>query len=48
MEKQVHSKFKVFVTTPEADGQIPNDIHLAMNGFIALYKVAVVRINFEK
>lgn len=47
MEKQAHSKFKVFVTTPDSSGGIPEDIHLAMNGFIALNKVAVKSVGVE-
>lgn len=47
MEKQIHSKFKVFVTTPESNGGIPENIHLAMNGFIALNKVAVKSVGVE-
>src|ERR1700748_194504 len=47
MEKQIHSKFKVFTATPDSNGGIPEDIHLAMNGFIALNKVAVKSVGVE-
>lgn len=47
--EQFHSKFKVFVVTPDkntTDG-IPQDLHLTMNGFIALNKVAVKSVGVE-
>lgn len=47
--EQAHSKFKVFVVTPDknsSDG-IPADLHLTMNGFIALNKVAVKSVGVE-
>lgn len=46
--EQVHSKFKVFVVTPDKNSlKIPSDLHLTMNGFIALNKVAVKSVGVE-
>lgn len=47
MQQQVHSKFKVFVTSPDSNGGIPSDFHLTMNGFIALSKIAVKSVSVE-
>jgi hypothetical protein len=47
MEQQLHSKFKVFKTSLDSDGNIPNDFNLTINGFIALNKVAVKSIGMQ-
>jgi hypothetical protein len=47
MEKQIHSQFKVFVTSPDSNGNIPPDLQLTINGFIALNKVAVKSVGVE-
>lgn len=46
-QDQRHSKFKVFITEPTSTGGIPDELHLTINGFIALNKVAVKSVGVE-
>ena len=46
-QDQRHSKFKVFITDPTSTGGIPSDLHLTINGFIALNKIAVKSVGVE-
>lgn len=45
--EQIHSKFKVFITKTDSNGNISAEVHEKINTFIAANKVAVKSVGVE-